>query len=151
MKVFTSHSLGYTDAHVAVLLGQQAQARGFTVESSQSSIPWAPGISEAARRSISSSDLVVAIVSADSQLAQSVYTELNAALSVGKPVLALVEHGVQMSAIPGINYVYFDRYNLRPALAHISSILGEHQGKNIRTWVIAGGLALLAVYLISQE
>jgi hypothetical protein len=151
MKIFISHSLGYTDAHLAVLLSQQAQAKGFTVESSQSAIPWAPGISEAARRSISSSDLVVAIVSADSQLAQTVYTELNAALSAGKPVLALVEHGVQMPPIPGTNYVYFDRYNLRPTLAQINGILEEHQGKNLKAWAIAGGLALLALYLMSQE
>jgi hypothetical protein len=151
MKVFISHSLGYADAHVAVLLSQQAQAKGFIVETSQPSIPWAAGMSETARRSINSSDLVVAIVSVDSQLAQSVYSELNAALSVGKPVLAIIEHGVQLPAIQGLHYVNFDRNNLRPALAQISSILEEHQGKNIKAWVLAGGLALLALYLISQE
>jgi hypothetical protein len=151
MKVFISYSLGYTDAHVAVLLSQQAQANGITVACSQQGVPWSHDISDTVRQLIGSADVLVAIVSADSQLALNVHNELNTALLLNKPVIALIERGTQMAHVSGIHYVEFDRYNLRPALVQISGILEQHKGKDVKAWILAGGLALLALYLISQE
>ena len=72
--------------------------------------------------------------------------------SLGKPTLALVEAGVRsLHKIPGVQYVEFTRRDLGPALAHISSILEARKSQeNIGKWVVGGGLALLALYLISK-
>lgn len=152
MRLFISHSLTATDLHVAVLLSRQAQAKGIVVETSQHQAP----VSESTpivQHAIFYSDFVISIVSLDSEYTTSVQLELGAAASLGKPTLALVESGVRsLRAIPGVQYVEFTRRDPRPALAHISSILEARKSQeNIGKWVVGGGLALLALYLISKS
>ena|SRR6266446_5072685 len=151
MRLFISHSLTPTDLTVAVLLSRQAQAKGISVETSQHQAP----INESTpvmQHAIFYSDFVISIVSLESEYVTSVQLELGAAASLGKPTLALIETGVRsLPSIPGIQYVEFTRRDPGPALAHISSILEARKSQeNIGKWVVGGGLALLALYLISK-
>lgn len=153
MKLFISHSLSPTDWQVATLLSRQAQSKEIAVESSQHQP--ALGIDTAAmiQQTIFSCDFVIAIVSFDSQYTANVQHELTVATSLGKPCLALVESGVRMlRPLAGVQYVEFVRHDLGPALEHISEILeGRKNKENLTKWVIGGGLALLALYLISKS
>jgi hypothetical protein len=152
MKIYISYSLAPTDLYIASLLTRQAQAKGVTVETAR---PIAPGSNWAAiaAHPIAGSDVVIAIVSRDSHNILNVERELRIALSYAKPVLALVEHGLHAQInVPNVQYVEFDRRDLSPALARISAVLeGRKNQENAGQWLVAGGLALLALYLIGQE
>jgi len=151
MRLFISHSLAPTDLQVAVLLSRQAQAKGIVVETSQHQAPVTEA-TQVIQHAIFYSDFVIAIVSLDSAYASSVQLELGAAASLAKPSLALIEKGVaSFRVIPGVQYVEFTRADPSPALAHISAILeGRKNQENIAKWAIGGGLALLALYLMSK-
>src|SRR5260221_11913627 len=151
MKLFVSHSLAATDLQVAILLNRQAQSKGITVESSQhhaASIELAQFNHQAILRC----DFVIAIISLDSPYTSNVQQELEAAARLGKPSLALIEQGVPLfQTLQGIQYVEFVRHDLAPSLAHISSILeGKKNQENLGNWIVGGGLALLALYLMSK-
>ncbi|MDQ3802720.1 MAG: toll/interleukin-1 receptor domain-containing protein [Acidobacteriota bacterium] len=152
MKIYVSYSLAPTDLYIASMLARQAQAKGVVVETAQHIAPGSNWAAIAAHP-IASSDVVVAIVSRDSQNILNVERELGIALSYSKPVLALVEHGLHAQInVPNVQYVEFDRRNLGPALARIGAILeGRKNQDNAGKWLVAGGLALLALYLIGQE
>ena len=151
MRLFISHSLAPTDLHVAVLLGRQAQAKGIVIDTSQHQAPVTES-TPVIQHAIFYSDFVISIVSLDSEYATSVQLELGAAASLGKPTLALIERGVHlMQRIPGVQYVEFTRANVSPALAHISSFLDAKKSQeNLGKWIVGGGVALLALYLISK-
>jgi hypothetical protein len=151
MKIYLSYSLSSTDLYIAGLLTHQAQSKGISVETSQqhaNSADWGTLITHP----IISSQAVVAIVSRDSQNTVSVQQELAFARMHVKPVLALVESGSYFqTSTSGIQFVEFDRRNLNPALTRISLILEGQKNQQTATWLVAGGLALLALYLIAQE
>jgi len=151
MKVFISHSLAPTDLQVAILLTRQAEAKGILVESSQHQAPAFESI-QVTQQSILQCNFVIAIVSLDSPYASNVQQDLVAAAKLGKPVLALVERGVPaFHVLPGVQYVEFVRQDLGPALANLSSILEKRKNQeNLGNWIVGGGLALLALYLISK-
>lgn len=153
MKLYISHSLAPTDTQVAVLLSRQAQAKGISVESSQHQTPLAVNMAVIIQHAITRCDFVIAIVSLDSQYASNVQHELGIASALKKPTLALVERGVRaLQPIAGVQYVEFVRSDLGPALAHISNILeGRKNQESLKQWVVGGGLALLALYLISKS
>jgi hypothetical protein len=152
MKIYVSYSLAPTDLHIATLLARQAQAKGIDVQTAQQIAPGSNWAAIAAHP-IASSDVVIAIVSRDSKNISNVERELGVALSYAKPVLALLEQGLQVQInVPGVQYVTFDRRDLSPALTHIGAILeGRKSQENAGKWLVAGGLALLALYLIGQE
>jgi hypothetical protein len=152
MKIYVSYSLAPTELYIASLLARHAQAKGIAVETAQQIAPGSNWAAIAAHP-IASSDVVIAIVSRDSRNISNVERELGVALSYAKPVLALVEQGLQVQInVPGVQYVTFDRRDLSPALAHISAILeGRKSQDNSGKWLVAGGLALIALYLMSQE
>lgn len=152
MKIYISYSLGHTDLYIATVLAREAQAKGITVENSQEAAPgieWATMISHR----IVSSDVIVAIVSRDSVNSANVQRELEFAKAYGRPVLALVEKGLYPAIdVVGIQCVEFDRRDLSPALSQINWILERQKNdKTLKTWLVAGGIALLALYLIGQE
>lgn len=153
MKLFISHSLAPTDVQVAFLLRRQAQAKNIEVESPQHSASASAEIGSVISHAIAGCDFVIAIVSRDSRHTANVQFELGVAAALGKPTLALIERGApQIRPAGGIQYVEFTRDDLAPALAHISSILeGRKNQETMGKWVIGGGLALLALYLISEN
>jgi hypothetical protein len=153
MRIFISYSLGQTDQHVAGLLAQQAQAKGFQVDSTPHARQWDTTPTQTINQSLLAADVVIAIVSKDSPHIATAQHELNAAVNLKRPVIALVERGTAaFFPIPGLPYVEFDRYDLGPALANIGQNLEAHKNKqNLGSWIVVGGLAVLALYLLGSE
>lgn len=138
--------------HIASLLSRQAQAKGIIVGTAQQIVPgsnWSAMMTQ----QIMSSSMVIAIISRDSQNAANVGREIGFAKMYGKPVLALIEKGVYAPVnLADIQWVTFDRQDLSPALSSISTILERHKNQESnKSWLVVGGLALLALYLFSQE
>jgi hypothetical protein len=153
MRVFISYSLSEMDSHIATLLARQAQTQGLIVDSSQYARDWTTPLDQSLTQALSTADVVVGIVSNDSSFVSNTLRELQTAVSQGKPVIALVEQGTS-AFIPtaGLTYVEFNRYDPGPALNSIGRILEDHRNKqNAGNWIVAGGLALLALYLLSGE
>src|SRR5437588_4804665 len=124
MRVFISYSLGRTDQHIASLSSQQAQAKGVTVDSTRHRVPWDAPSAQIISQSIKAADVVIAIVSRDSQYTLNVQHELQSAVNLNKPVLALIEKGAtSFIQMPGLRYVEFDRHDPGPAIASINYTL----------------------------
>jgi hypothetical protein len=153
MRIYISYSLSPIDIHVASLLSQQASERGHIVDMSTHENTRITSVAQAIYQRIKVANMVIAIVSADSTYQPYVYDELNMAVELHKPVLALIERGVgNKISSPNIQYVEFDRYNLGPALVRISTMLERKQNQqNTGAWLLAGGLAILALYLLSNK
>lgn len=148
MRVFISYSLSQVDRHIANLLAQQAQARGFLVDFTEHR----PFLASVPSQQVSVADVVIAIVSKDSQDVATVRSEVQMAVNSYRPVIALVESGSQFLHTPGLTLVEFDRYNPGHALTTIDQALEAHRNKqNLGSWIVAGGLAVLALYLLSSE
>lgn len=153
MKLFISHSLAPTDVQVAVLLKNQAQAKGISVESPQHSVSAPANVFDVINHAIAQCDFVIAVISRDSRYTRNVQYELGVAAALKKPSLALIERGsAPLQPVAGIQYVEFMRHDLSPALTHISSILEGRKNQDTATkWLIGGGLALLALYLLGES
>jgi hypothetical protein len=153
MKLFISHSLSQTDSYIAAILVRQAQAKGITAYTTQQSASLGQSLNDLTLQAIQTSDIVVAIISRDSYESVNVQYELEFAASLNRPVLALVEHGALVQPeIAGLQYVEFTRHNLQPALSEIERILETKKSQSdTSNWLVAGGLALLALYLISKS
>jgi hypothetical protein len=153
MRVFISYSLGLVDQHIASLLGQQAQTKGLIVDSTRHGTPWSVAPKQDLNQALLAADVVIAIVSSGSPYVATAQHELQTAVSLNRPVIALVETGTaSFIPIPNLPCVEFDRYDPGPALTKIGQILEDHKNKqNLGGWIVAGGLALLAVYLLSGE
>jgi nitrous oxidase accessory protein NosD len=153
MKIFISYSLGNTDLYIASLLINEAQAKGITVATSQQQLTAPTSWTPMTIHPISLSDVVIAIATKDSQNVSSVERELQMAVSHGKPVLALIEKGLYLRInAPEIQIIDFDRHDLGAALSQVNAILESRKNQqNVNPWLVAGGLALLALYLFGRE
>jgi nucleoside 2-deoxyribosyltransferase len=153
MKLYLSHSMSKTDLHVASMLSRQAQAKGIIVDSSRYQSLFGSNMTVLTTQSIKSSDILIAIVSKDNKNIQNVQLEIGYAAGSGKLVLALVEKGApSLAYISQITEIVFDRNNLRPALSKISEILEARKNQeDTNKWIVAGGLALLALYIFGGE
>jgi hypothetical protein len=153
MRIFISYSLGQMDQHIAYLLGQQVQAKGFTVDSTRHGTPWSVILTPVISQAVMAADVVIAIVSKDSQYTSYVQHEVQTAVNLKKPLIALIEKGAaSLIRVPGLRYIEFDRHDPGPALANINYTLeGQRNQQNLANWLVAGGLAILALYLLSSE
>ena len=103
---------------------------------------------------IRSSDAVIALITtmASSQLVNSVNLELQAAAQSGKPIIALIEQGVQIQAAPGTQIVYFNRFEpaahekpLMDALANMRQQQQWKQGLIALGWIAGIALGMIAL------
>jgi hypothetical protein len=151
MKIYISYSLGLTDLHIASRLTQEAEAKGITVLTSNQ--PTAPSTwSTAPAHPILAADAVIVIATRDSRNMVNISNDLQTAVSYRKPVLALVEKGIYGQSSNAIQYIEFDRRNMGEAIAQINTFLESRKNQqNINQWLVAGGLALLALYLFGDK
>ena len=151
MKIYISYSLGLTDLHIASRLAREAQAKGITVLTSQQ--PSTPTTwSVTPTHPILAADAVIVIATRDSRNITNVSQDLQAAVNYRKPVLALVEKGILGQSSDAIQYIVFDRRNMGEALTQINTFLESRKNQqNMNQWLVAGGLALLALYLFGDK
>lgn len=114
--------------------------------------PW-PGLylyDEKIIPAIAKSDCMLVLLTSVSASSPDVNQEIGIARSHNKPIVALVENGVQVKGLlAGREVVLFDRYNPLPALQTVfehfqsQAVMKEKAESNRNTALIIGGLALL--------
>ena len=89
---------------------------------------------------------------ASSQLVNAVNLELQTAAQSNKPVIALIEQGVQIHAAPGTQIVYFNRFEpaahekaLVEALANIRQQKQWKQNLTALGWIAGIALGMIAL------
>ena len=107
---------------------------------------------------ISTSDCMLVLLTSSSALSPDVNQEIGIAISHNKPIVALVEKGVQIKGVlVGREVLYFDRYNPRPALQtaldHFQSQASfkEKSESDRNAALLIGGLVLLVILASSSK
>lgn len=107
---------------------------------------------------IATSDCMLVLLTSNSASSPDVNQEIGIARSHNKPIVALVEEGVQIKGLlVGREVVYFDRYSLLPALQtafeHFQSqaALKEKTESDRNAALLIGGLALFILAVASKK
>lgn len=108
-SVYLSHSVSPSELGQVYALAQQLIARGVVAE-----IPhraWTPesDVPHDLRTAIRNSELILLVATVNGRYLDWVNRELEAA-GRNKPVIALVESGIDVHGVPQANQVIFDRY-----------------------------------------
>lgn len=152
MKVFLSNAVGPWDAPIAARLRAVAAVYDISILLPDRTQVLRNGLPSDTRAKINESDAVIALVTktAPADSINLVNLELQNAMQVRKPIIALVEEGVQLQPIPVIQVVYFNRNDptlhetlLVGALNHIRS---EQIKQN---WTALGWIAGIALGLVA--
>jgi hypothetical protein len=153
MKVFLSYAVGQIDAPIAARLRAVAAAYDIIILLPDRTHMTRPNLIADTLKKIKQSDAVIALMTKTAQMAvvNLVNLELQAAAQTGKPVIALVEQGISVQAMPS-QIVYFNR--LMPT-AHESSLMKaleqirqQQQLKNDITalgWIAGIALGMVAL------
>ena len=118
MNVFLSYAVEPFDTPIAARLRAVAAAYDISILLPDRHQILPNGLSIDTQTKIGSCDAVIALItrSAPNYLVNVVNLELQAATQSHKPIIALIEQGVQIQAAAGTQLVYFDRFE--PAAAH---------------------------------
>ena len=97
-RVFISHSTG--DADWARSFAQALKERGVSVWFDEFDVQPGESVRDALEAGLRSSDVLVALLDADSPSKPNLFFELGAALGMGKRVVAIVPKGLDPSVLP---------------------------------------------------
>lgn len=158
MRVFLSYAVGPVDSVIASRFRAVAAAYDVSVLLPDRTLIAGNGLSADTLKKIKQSDAVIGLLTRAAQVisVNLVNLELQTAAQAGKPIIALVEEGVQMQGIPENQIVSFNPMIPQahePALINaLAQIHKEEQKKNDLTalvWIagIALGMAALSELL----
>jgi hypothetical protein len=155
MKVFLSYAVGPYDAPIAARLRAVAAAYDISILLPDRTQPFSNTLSADTLQKIKQSNAVIALVTqtAPPEAKAIVNLELQAAAQAFKPVIALVEYGIEVQGLADNQIVYFNR--LFPA-AHETQLVSaleqvrqqQQQWKNDLTalgWIAGITLGLVAL------
>lgn len=154
MNVFLSYAVAPFDTPMAARLRAVAAAYDISILLPDRNQVLQNGLTIDTQTKIRSSDAVIALITtmASSQLVNSVNLELQAAAQSGKPIIALIEQGVQIQAAPGTQIVYFNRFEpaahekpLMDALANMRQQQQWKQGLIALGWIAGIALGMIAL------
>lgn len=155
MKVFLSYAVGHFDAPIAARLRAVAAAYDVSILLPDRTHPITNSLPADTLQKISQSNAVIALVTQTAPTAAKaiVNAELMTATQAMKPVIALVEYGIQVQWAAENQIVYFNRLNptaheqqLMVALERIRQ--QQQQWKNDLTalgWIAGIALGLVAL------
>ena len=152
MKVFLSYAVGPWDAPIAARLRAVAAVYDISILLPDRTQVLHNGLPSDTQAKINDADAVIALVTntASADAIDLVNLELQNAAQARKPIIALVEEGVQLHTMPLTQVVYFNRYDptvhetlLVQALNHIRS---EQIKQN---WTALGWIAGIALGLVA--
>jgi hypothetical protein len=153
VNVFLSYAVAPFDTPIAARLRAVAAAYDISILLPDRNQVFQNGLSVDTQAKIKSSDAVIALITtmAPSHLVGAVNVELQAAAQANKPVIALIEQGIQIQSAPGTQIVYFNRFE--PA-AHEKSLVDAlaniRQQKHLKQNLIAlGWVAGIALGMIA--
>jgi hypothetical protein len=153
MKVFLSYAVGQLDSSFAARL--RAVAAAYDVVILLPDRTWISnnGIETETQSKIKESDAVIALVTATSDAAgwNQVNFELQAATHARKPVIALVEKGVQFQGAPGTQLIQFNRYDPTAHEASLVAVLAQikQQAQWKKDLTALGWIAGIALGLVA--
>lgn len=155
MQVFLSYAFGRYDAPIAARLRAVAAAYDIGILLPDRTDPFTSSLPTDTIQKIQQSNAVIALVTqtAPHGVKAAVNLELMAAAQFTKPVIALVEHGIQVQGVAETQVVYFNRLNPTAHEQQLMSALGQirqqqQQGKNDLTalgWIAGIALGLVAL------
>lgn len=158
MNVFLSHSVSIRDAPVAARLRAVAASYDIRLLLPLREHHYRQGrLTAEVKKLIESSDAVIALATTDAAWDQSVSLEVQEAIRAGKPIIALVEQGVNVNGIPADNIVRFNRLNpagheeeLVRVLQRIRSQIGAQQITNALGWIAGIALGLVSLTAVAD-
>ncbi len=112
MQILLSHSVDPHDGPLASRLKAVTAAYGVRLLLPERAKMPAPRLLAATQKAIASSDVIVAIVTKDAPDPESVALEIESALKLGKPVVAVLEGDIKLPPTTSlVHVVRFDRAN----------------------------------------
>lgn len=153
MKVFLSHSIAPDDGPVAARLRAVAAAYGIQILLPDRSVAVAGRVPPKIRQQIEGADAVVVLATEGAVVDPHVPGEVGHAIDKDKPLLALVEDGVEVDFVPEEDVVHFDRND---RAAHEAELIDALKGlqdelvaeSNAQTAKAVGWLAGIAIGLV---
>jgi len=154
VNVFLSYAVAPFDTPIAARLRAVAAAYDISILLPDRNHPVQNGVPIDTQTKIKSSDAVIALITstASDYLVNVVNLELQAAAQSRKPVIVLIEQGVQLKAAPGTQIVYFNRFepaaHEKPLVDALANIRQQQQWKQNLTalgWIAGIALGLIAL------
>jgi len=154
VNVFLSYAVAPFDTPIAARLRAVAAAYDISILLPDRNQLFQNGLTTDTETKIRSSDAVIALITsmAPNHVVSAVNLELQAAAQSSKPVIALIEQGVQMQPSAGTQLVYFNRFEptahekpLMDALANIRQQQQWKQGLIALGWIAGITLGMIAL------
>jgi hypothetical protein len=145
MKAFISYSLNDQEMYLLTLLSSKLKERGFTI---LQSTDFYGEMSSKTKVDIDKSDLFIGIITENSDEQNRVMSEWRLAGVTNKPLILLVENGVNVSKDFNYYYIRFDRYNPKNAVNELNKKItcSRKRGNDSDSWLwVVGGAAVIGL------
>ena len=152
MKVFLSYAVGPWDAPIAARLRAVAAVYNISILLPDRTQVLHNGLPSDTQAKIREADAVIALATstAPADPINLVYLELQNATQARKPIIALVEEGVQLPGIPLTHMVYFNRYDPTIHEAVLVDALNHIRSEQVKqNWTALGWIAGIALGLVA--
>jgi len=143
--LFLSHNT--TDLSLVTELKRRSEAAGVTVYTYEDDVQAGQNLAQKLMAAIRRSDGLVAVLTKTGMVRPTIQQEIGAAIALGKPVYAIIEEGIEASAmtfLQGIEYIRLDLTRMEEALIALQRSITAHQTKQRREIVLAI-IAILAI------
>jgi hypothetical protein len=152
VKVFLSYAVGPWDAPIAARLRAVAAVYDISILLPDRTQVLHNGLPSDAQAKIQEADAVIVLATNTSpgDSINLVKLELQYATQFRKPIIALVEEGVQLSPIPLTQVVYFNRYDPTVHERLLVDALNQIRNEQIKqNWTALGWIAGIALGLVA--
>ncbi len=152
LKVFLSHSA--KDKSVLGNIVEETRHLGINLYLYEHDLQPGTMIADKVKKEISGADLFVVLLTKESQYSAYVQQEIGIAEGANKPVVPLVESGVEdrsLATLKGMEYVEFDPVNPEKSLAELRHYLKKRSSVNkddIVTFLLILGLIITGLALV---
>ena len=152
--VYISHNVSPVELAQVYALAQEARSQGFSPVIPDRSWDTGVGLRQDLVQKLQGADVVLLFITRHGTYQDWLNEELR--LSVGKPVIALVEQGVELMGVPPTNRVDFDRSGsvtqaVELATAKLKGMQLQRSNENLLAGLVIGGLALLYLWGVGGE
>jgi len=159
MNVFLSYAIGPNDGPIPARLRAVAAAYNISILLPDRTYIHQGSLSADTMAKVMQSDAVIALVTttARPEAWNLVNSELRQAAVFNKPVIVLMESGMQLQAAPGTHLVYFDRLNPTGHESSLMSALEEMRREKWKQdltalgWIAGIALGLVALSQLFSE
>jgi hypothetical protein len=152
VRVFLSYAVGPWDGPIPARLRAVAAVYDISILLPDRTQMLHNGLPSDTQAKISQADAVIALVTntASTEAIDLVNLELQNAAQVRKPIIALVEEGVQLQPMPVTQVVYFNRFDPTLHETLLVGALNQIRSEQIKpNWTTLGWIAGIALGLVA--